>query len=225
MSSHLATRSFYCGEKSDGVRMFLYVRHHPRGGNNTQGYIVDVRGDVIKLDDEFVATYFKPAPASSFDPKTKQQQQHNSSNLTSCIEEDGCVISMFDGELVTSRPDQQQMFLVFDTIFIHGNDVGSIEDFSVRMEQARHFFKPMPPPNNNNNNKSLDILIHVKTFYPLKELHQLVSYLKPLPGHNDLLEGAIFKDEVRECLNDGIVFVPLSRPYYAHNCLKWKPSG
>ena len=89
----------------------------------------------------------------------------------------------------------------------------------------------------------------VKRFFPARQIAALASFLHPAPptmagpgsvpggsggagggggggkeGSRD--HGAVWVEPGVRCTrNDGVVFVPLRRPYYQHNALKWKPPG
>lgn len=132
-------------------------------------------------------------------------------------------VTILDGELVENliSTPSTLTFLIFDAVRLEGEDIGAVQDFSARLSAANTFLSARGLLGNV---AGLDL--QVKGFVPANQVNELFACFKPIPGHIDLNFGAMwFERGIRLSRNDGIVFVPRNRPYYAHNCLKWKPPG
>lgn len=200
-------------EKSDGTRLFLMVPEaalraeiQQSGGGHAAAYFLDRHWGV-----EALAEGVGDATA-----------------LLAALSPQGRT-TLLDGELVTplSSDDAaapRQLFLVFDVIFLDGEDVGADPSLAARMEKLRGtlpgplvvgFGPPRPP--------EAKVEVLPKVFYELADLpHLVATMISPKEGE---AEEFVFDDGQRRSLSDGLVFTPSSLPYYLYQVHKYKTPG
>lgn len=178
-------RDWVVCEKTDGSRALLFI---PEDEGKTQGYFFDRAWNMS---------------IGEFD---------SSSTLMSHKTQGG---TLLDGEFATSSHNKLKVFFVFDVIFLHGRDAGSIKTLEERMGALTSAMGESPQYSFIHQGQT--VFLVPKRFLPLNRVQEIDTS----------------KISVPECLNapkdffpcDGLVFTPSqNRTYFEAAVFKFKPA-
>jgi len=110
--------------------------------------------------------------------------------------------SLLDGELVTTA--DQRGYLVFDAVWINGEDVGAQPNFNYRIQSLTAFLDDKPSIGN--------CFLILKNFRSLDQI-------------NDLRQAVCeyTYNHIGKVPCDGLVFTPVHKSYYEYTVIKFKP--
>jgi len=204
-------QSYYCTEKTDGIRYLLYVIPDIIDNNSLIAVLVDRKGTLYRM------------PGSSVIGKALEY---------------GTVL---DGELVYNRTMKKQVFLMFDVLSIGTNSKlqlpfsTRIALIASEVNQlCRKYLEAMPaavpststddqqtpaPPTEKGIGIQEPLFLIRKIFRPKNEINEIVSKLRSEDGHR-----VYYENDRRHHKSDGIIFQP-DTSYIMGTCMvlyKWK---
>lgn len=128
--------------------------------------------------------------------------------------------TILDGELIDLKGAQagQQAFLIFDSAFIDGKDIGSIPSYEERMKLLADALGDDPSLAMQDEQQP-PIIFSIKGMYPLARLADVAGLILPDPSSR---HSHLFNDGKRESACDGLVFTPALESYFAYMVFKFK---